>query len=433
MTLYANNINIETLTENNDRGSIINYGKFYLTKGKVTAKTPASIMYHGLYNIGTMTIGAEASLKLESGLINEREGHITNNGRLETAGYTYLTAPSLIENNGEWILNGNVDSQDTEWDTVLIRVGENGTIRGDGDIIVFKPDSGFEALSSNQTTTWISKIDLSQFFKNPKEQHVEYELTGDNNPAGARIEGDKLIVDKSSEERTCTIKATAAQTNFWSEKSVTITVTVRPEALQGVTITPYRGTYDGTAHKMVEISGVSKNAKIEYLVCYWNGIVSTNRNDLTREGWTPTCPTITNVSDAPPVNADTDAYHYGKRLYIRIWDNNQYYETQAEENIILEDTSYLKVEVYPRDLSDQYVEATVESPGYMEDDKQDGYCTRNPYYKNKMKKLVTVKYKGENLDPILWTTSALTPRDGQQLYNNSYYIEIGNYNLTLQA
>ena len=72
-------------------------------------------MYHGLYNIGTMTIGAEASLKLESGLINEREGHITNNGRLETAGYTYLTAPSLIENNGEWILNGNVDSQDTEW------------------------------------------------------------------------------------------------------------------------------------------------------------------------------------------------------------------------------------------------------------------------------------------------------------------------------
>ena len=184
MTLYANNINIETLTENNDRGSIINYGKFYLTKGKVTAKTPASTMYHGLYNIGTMTIGAEASLKLESGLINEREGHITNNGRLETAGYTYFTAPSLIENNGEWILNGNVDSQDTEWDTVLIRVGENGTIRGDGDIIVFKPDSGFEALSSNQTTTWISKIDLSQFFKNPKEQHVEYELTGDNNPAG---------------------------------------------------------------------------------------------------------------------------------------------------------------------------------------------------------------------------------------------------------
>ena len=141
-------------------------------------------MYHGLYNIGTMTIGAEASLKLESGLINEREGHITNNCRLETAVYTYFTAPSLIENNGEWILNGNVDSQDTEWDTVLIRVGENGTIRGDGDIIVFKPDSGFEALSSNQTTTWISKIDLSQFFKNPKEQHVEYELTGDNNPAG---------------------------------------------------------------------------------------------------------------------------------------------------------------------------------------------------------------------------------------------------------
>lgn len=135
---------------------------------------------------------------------------------------------------------------------------------------------------------------------------------------------------------------------------------------------------------MVEISGVSEQAKIEYKLFLWNG------SDFRVQDWTEICPTVTDVYDAP-VDENLNYTRYNqKRLYIHIIDGGKEYWTQEKDQITSNDTEYFKAKIYPKNLSDQDIEVTtVESPVY--DPNVSGG-------KDDMKSLITVKYKGQKLD-----------------------------------
>lgn len=303
-----------------------------------------------------------------------------------------------------------------------IKVGPNGTIEGSGSIDAkLQPDAGFTSIAATQTITWIYATDLSQFFSNPRGQTVTYALNGENDPSISWIKGNMLFIQEmGGAGKDYSITATA-QGGFWLEKSVTITLTVRGKALEGVTIIPYEGTYDGEPHPMVEIRGVSSQAKIEYKVCRFTGYDSSGAK-LYQGDWTTECPKVTNVSEAPP--EDSDDIYKGERLYIHIIDGGKEYRTQEEDKITSNDTKYFKAKIYPKNLSDQDIEVTTaESPVY------------NPNVSggtDDIKSLITVKYKGQKLDDKFWKVSKITHLEPNGMQNNRYG-DGGNYTVTLNA
>ena len=416
-------VNIQTEFMDGDKegvnGVIHNTGTLHIKEGTVSVSGNSP---YGLCNAGNLTIDTGACLKLNSaGMYNDSQSNIENNGTLEVNNHSALKSTSMLVNNGRWVQNALVESAEkTASSTTVIKVGVEGTIEGNGSIARgMKPDSGFTSTSSTQTLTWIFEIDLSKFFSNPKGQTVTYALTGNYDSNVSKIEGNKLfITENGGAGKDYSITATAAGTKFWSEKSVTITLTVRPQALAGVTIKPYEGTYDGKSHPMVTIEGVSKQAKIKYKLCYYNGY------RFNVEDWTETCPTVTDVSDAPIDENLKYTIYDEKRLYIHIIDGGKEYRTQEEDKITSNDTKYFKAKIYPKNLSDRDIEVTTaESPVY------------NPNVSggtDDIKSLITVKYKGQKLDDKFWKVSKITHLEPNGMQNNRYG-DGGNYTVTLNA
>ena len=190
-----------------------------------------------------MTIDTGACLELldSAGMYNDSRSTIENNGTLTVNGHSYMGSSATIVNNGKWIQNEYVQkiSQDATTNAG-IKVGPNGTIEGSGSIDAkLQPDAGFTSTAATQTITWIYETDLSQFFTNPRGQTVTYALNGDYDSSISRIEGNILYIqEEGGAGKDYSITATA-QGGFWLEKSVTITLTVRGKALEGVTIIPY--------------------------------------------------------------------------------------------------------------------------------------------------------------------------------------------------
>lgn len=420
-------VNIQTEFKDTDKegvnGVILNTGTLQIKQGTVSVSGNSP---YGLCNAGKLTIDTGACLKLSSaGMYNDSRSNIENNGRLEVNRHSALKSTSMLVNNGQWIQNALVESAESPASSAtVIKVGSGGTIEGNGSIAVgVKPDSGFTSTSSTKTLTWISEIDLSQFFSNPKGQTVTYALTGSYDSNVSKIEGNKLfITEDGGEGKDYSITATAESTKFWSEKSVTITLTVRAKALENVTIKPYEGEYDGKSHPMVTIEGVSPNAEIKYKVCYWTGDTKIAGPVFVREAWTLECPTVTDVDDAPPEEIFNDTHYRGKRLYIQIEDKGKKYETQSDNLITLDDTSYFEAKVYPRELSD--TDVTVESRVYTPNTV---YKLRTKADRMKFKKLITVKYAGKEIDEKHWDIEKV---------NGSIYTtcsDAGNYTVTLKA
>lgn len=416
-------VNIQTEFKAEDEegvnGVILNTGTLQIKQGTVSVSGNSR---YGLCNAGKLTIDTGACLELKSaGMYNDSRSNIENNGTLVVNNHSALKSTSMLVNNGRWVQNALVESAETPpCSSTVIKVGVEGTIEGSGPIAGgVKPDSGFTSTSSTQTLTWISEIDLSQFFSNPKGQTVTYALTGNYDSNVSKIEGNKLfITENGGAGKDYSITATAASTKFWSEKSVTITLTVRPQALEGVTIIPYEGTYDGESHPMVTIEGISEQAKIKYKLCYYNG------DRFNVEDWTETCPTVTDVSDAPiDENLEYTIYDE-KRLYIHIIDGGKEYWTQTEDQITLNDTKYFKAKIYPKKLSDQDIDVTTaESPVY--DPNVSGGT-------DDIKSLITVKYKGQKLDDKFWKVSKITHLEPNGMQANRYG-DGGNYTVTLNA
>lgn len=424
-------ISIQTLSGAKDNtyagGAINNDGKFWIKKGTIQVTTPDASYPHGLVNRGTFTIEKDASLilktsaKYQAVMVNHVEGKIVNNGTLQVDGVAMLNAPSVFENYGCWKQNNTVTFEDTPKKVII--VGPGGTIEGKGEIRDgIKPESGFKAHSENQTTTFSSEIEISKFVDNPRTQIIKYELTGNNNPEGCSINGNQLIPAKTGKESTYTIKATSEATRFWQSKSVTIALTVLPEALKGVTITPYTGTYDGMQHDMVKITGVSENAEIEYLVATYYGI-SSSGTTVQKTGWIKECPTVTDVSDAPARNDKSNTQYRGKRLYIKISDKGQLYQTKPENEINGDDTSYFNATITPKDLSDSDIEATVTNPEYEPDAQYTTVSLGN---------CITLKHNNQSINDEFWKVSDLTPLEGQKV-NRYFYNEAGKYEVTLEA
>lgn len=379
---------------------------------------------YGLLNGNKVTIDTGACLELldSAGMYNDSRSTIENNGTLTVNGHSYMRSSATIVNNGKWIQNEYVQkiSQDATTNAG-IKVGPNGTIEGSGSIDAkLQPDAGFTSTAATQTITWIYETDLSQFFTSPRGQTVTYALNGDYDSSISRIEGNILYIqEEGGAGKDYSITATA-QGGFWLEKSVTITLTVRGKALEGVTIIPYEGTYDGEPHPMVEIRGVSSQAKIEYKVCRFTGYDSSGAK-LYQGDWITECPKVTNVSEAPPEGSD-DIYK-GERLYIHINDGGKEYRTQEEDQITIDDTKYFKVKIHPRKLSASDIEVTAESPVY--DPNVSGG-------KDDIKSFITVKYKGQKLDDKFWKVSKITHLESNGT-NKNRYGDGGNYTVTLNA
>lgn len=410
-------------------GAIYNDGDFCIEAGTITVTTPGTYFPHGLVNYKNFTIKKGASLILQTGdinqvvMVNQREGNIVNNGTLQVNGVAILNSPSVFTNNGRWIQNGDAKYED--YPSEVIKVGTGGTIEGTGEIRDgIKPDSGFKARSGKETSTYSSQIELSQFLLNPRNQTVKYELTGNNNPPGSSITGSYLMPAKNGTESTYTIKATSTKTNFWPMKEVTITLTVGPEAMEGVTITPYSGTYDGKLHEMVKIEGVSKAAVIKYKVGTYTGRNTSTGPVVSYTEWSTTCPTVTDVYDAPAIDESNKSTYLGKRLYIRISDNGKGYQTQSEDNINGNDTSYLNATITPKNLSDSDIEATVTNLEYDPSTK---------YHGGEFGKFITLKHENQLIDNKFWKVSDYRGLDKQSLINNSYYNQAGRYEVTLNA
>lgn len=427
-------ISIQTLSgvqvDTSAGGAINNDGKFWIKKGTIQVTTPDAPYPRGLVNRGMFTIENDASLILKTSakyhavMVNYMNGNIVNHGTLQVDGVAELNSPSIFENNGRWIQNGTVKIGESNTYNV-IKVGTGGTIEGTGEIRDgIKPDSGFKARSGKETTTYSSQIELSQFLLNPRNQTVKYELTGNNNPPGSSITGSYLMPAKNGTESTYTIKATSTKTNFWPMKEVTITLTVGPEAMEGVTITPYSGTYDGKLHEMVKIEGVSKAAVIKYKVGTYTGRNTSTGPVVSYTEWSTTCPTVTDVYDAPAIDESNKSTYLGKRLYIRISDNGKGYQTQSEDNINGNDTSYLNATITPKNLSDSDIEATVTNLEYDPSTK---------YHGGEFGKFITLKHENQLIDNKFWKVSDYRGLDKQSLINNSYYNQAGRYEVTLNA
>lgn len=402
-------------------GVILVPGIFQIKNGKVSVSGNSN---YGLLNGNKVTIDTGACLELldSAGMYNDSRSIIENNGTLTVNGHSYMRSSATIVNNGKWIQNEYVQkiSQDATTNAG-IKVGPNGTIEGSGSIDTkLQPDAGFTSTAATQTITWIYETDLSQFFTNPRGQTVTYALNGDYDSSISRIEGNILYIqEEGGAGKDYSITATA-QGGFWLEKSVTITLTVRGKALEGVTIIPYEGTYDGEPHPMVEIRGVSSQAKIEYKVCRFTGYDSSGAK-LYQGDWITECPKVTNVSEAPP--EDSDDIYKGERLYIHISDGGKEYRTQEEDQITIDDTKYFKVKIHPRKLSASDIEVTAESPVY--DPNVSGG-------KDDIKSFITVKYKGQKLDDKFWKVSKITHLESNGT-NKNRYGDGGNYTVTLNA
>ena len=402
-------------------GVILVPGIFQIKNGKVSVSGNSN---YGLLNGNKVTIDTGACLELldSAGMYNDSRSIIENNGTLTVNGHSYMRSSATIVNNGKWIQNEYVQkiSQDATTNAG-IKVGPNGTIEGSGSIDTkLQPDAGFTSTAATQTITWIYETDLSQFFTNPRGQTVTYALNGDYDSSISRIEGNILYIqEEGGAGKDYSITATA-QGGFWLEKSVTITLTVRGKALEGVTIIPYEGTYDGEPHPMVEIRGVSSQAKIEYKVCRFTGYDSSGAK-LYQGDWITECPKVTNVSEAPP--EDSDDIYKGERLYIHINDGGKEYRTQEEDQITIDDTKYFKAKIHPRKLSASDIEVTAESPVY--DPNVSGG-------KDDIKSFITVKYKGQRLDDKFWKVSKITHLESNGT-NKNRYGDGGNYTVTLNA
>lgn len=402
-------------------GVILVSGIFQIKNGKVSVSGNSN---YGLLNGNKVTIDTGACLELldSAGMYNDSRSTIENNGTLTVNGHSYMGSSATIVNNGKWIQNEYVQkiSQDATTNAG-IKVGPNGTIEGSGSIDAkLQPDAGFTSTAATQTITWIYETDLSQFFTNPRGQTVTYALNGDYDSSISRIEGNILYIqEEGGAGKDYSITATA-QGGFWLEKSVTITLTVRGKALEGVTIIPYEGTYDGEPHPMVEIRGVNSQAKIEYKVCRFTGYDSSGAK-LYQGDWTTECPKVTNVSEAPP--EDSNDIYKGERLYIHINDGGKEYRTQEEDQITIDDTKYFKVKIHPRKLSASDIEVTAESPVY--DPNVSGG-------KDDIKSFITVKYKGQKLDDKFWKVSKITHLESNGT-NKNRYGDGGNYTVTLNA
>ena len=402
-------------------GVILVPGIFQIKNGKVSVSGNSN---YGLLNGNKVTIDTGACLELldSAGMYNDSRSIIENNGTLTVNGHSYMRSSATIVNNGKWIQNEYVQkiSQDATTNAG-IKVGPNGTIEGSGSIDTkLQPDAGFTSTAATQTITWIYETDLSQFFTNPRGQTVTYALNGDYDSSISRIEGNILYIqEEGGAGKDYSITATA-QGGFWLEKSVTITLTVRGKALEGVTIIPYEGTYDGEPHPMVEIRGVSSQAKIEYKVCRFTGYDSSGAK-LYQGDWITECPKVTNVSEAPP--EDSDDIYKGERLYIHINDGGKEYRTQEEDQITIDDTKYFKAKIHPRKLSASDIEVTAESPVY--DPNVSGG-------KDDIKSFITVKYKGQKLDDKFWKVSKITHLESNGT-NKNRYGDGGNYTVTLNA
>lgn len=402
-------------------GVILVPGIFQIKNGKVSVSGNSN---YGLLNGNKVTIDTGACLELldSAGMYNDSRSIIENNGTLTVNGHSYMRSSATIVNNGKWIQNEYVQkiSQDATTNAG-IKVGPNGTIEGSGSIDTkLQPDAGFTSTAATQTITWIYETDLSQFFTNPRGQTVTYALNGDYDSSISRIEGNILYIqEEGGAGKDYSITATA-QGGFWLEKSVTITLTVRGKALEGVTNIPYEGTYDGEPHPMVEIRGVSSQAKIEYKVCRFTGYDSSGAK-LYQGDWITECPKVTNVSEAPP--EDSDDIYKGERLYIHINDGGKEYRTQEEDQITIDDTKYFKAKIHPRKLSASDIEVTAESPVY--DPNVSGG-------KDDIKSFITVKYKGQRLDDKFWKVSKITHLESNGT-NKNRYGDGGNYTVTLNA
>ena len=402
-------------------GVILVSGIFQIKNGKVSVSGNSN---YGLLNGNKVTIDTGACLELldSAGMYNDSRSTIENNGTLTVNGHSYMGSSATIVNNGKWIQNEYVQkiSQDATTNAG-IKVGPNGTIEESGSIDAkLQPDAGFTSTAATQTITWIYETDLSQFFTNPRGQTVTYALNGDYDSSISRIEGNILYIqEEGGAGKDYSITATA-QGGFWLEKSVTITLTVRGKALEGVTIIPYEGTYDGEPHPMVEIRGVSSQAKIKYKVCRFTGYDSSGAK-LYQGDWITECPKVTNVSEVPP--EDSDDIYKGERLYIHVNDGGKEYRTQEEDQITIDDTKYFKVKIHPRKLSASDIEVTAESPVY--DPNVSGG-------KDDIKSFITVKYKGQKLDDKFWKVSKITHLESNGT-NKNRYGDGGNYTVTLNA
>lgn len=80
---------------------------------------------------------------------------------------------------------------------------------------------------------------------------------------------------------TYTVKVRIVRDENYEVFDENYTATISPAKVEGISVEPYSGTYDGESHKAVEITGLQKHDKVEY--------------SLDNGAWTETVPEVTNA------------------------------------------------------------------------------------------------------------------------------------------
>lgn len=247
-------------------------GKIYMSGGTITASGSQDAFWQTgpdtLMEItgGTMTCNGQIRQTNSRNKINIKGGKIIANGGLVIGSDSSINLQA-----GTFELNGSCSNQSSG---TFTKTG--GTISGKGNLGNKKLDLTIEEKSNTSKNLSVgSSIDPGSFFELPSgDNTVTYNVT--NGTGEAHIDNGQLIGDSVGKVK---LKVTVAESSFYkmAEKEIELNIVKRTLKRNDITVTPYRGYYDGKYHDALTVTVDGKAPTDDMVVQYTtveNGIMS---------------------------------------------------------------------------------------------------------------------------------------------------------------
>lgn len=319
------------LTVHGSDGGVDNTGKLYITGGELNVSTDSN---HGIkvWESASMEItgngkvtsssetmdgvfimesscvkvsGSGASLNGTIGISGSASSlTIEQGGTLET---TCLENNGIfnISNSGKLVLNGNYSGSGAF-------NNDGGNITGEGTLPDDKKIARTFTYPKGESVTEVfqNQIAISQYFAiTPSEETITYEIDNsgidDNEKGEGSIESGCLAVEKAGKFR---IKASVEKNGLYTAATGNIILNVTKASLAGISVEPYRGTYDGSEHPAVTVKLNGATLPDDFKVSY-----AAAGTEESGQEYSADMPMVKDVSDT------------GKEYSVRIESDN--YET----------------------------------------------------------------------------------------------------------
>lgn len=365
-----------------------------------------------LNNGGTMTVDGESAQLICSNQItvNGNSSITLNAGEIKGQNIANENQNGFNLNGGTLDVSGIFSGNSLNY--------TSGTIRGSGnfsDDVKLKTE--IKCNNENPQTPYSDNIDVSQYFimEQPDRSMSYFMDTADiaeNERGVGTLSGSTLNVSKVGKFK---ITAVVEADNFYASASKTITLNVSKASLDGITVTPYKGTYDGESHPAVtvEMNGESLVGNKQYRILY---VECTDLDTgINSDMYSDKIPTVKNVSDT------------GKNYQVLIQRENYSDEVigLGEERVDIKPSDMASVTVSLAE--DEYIynrneQAPVVEAKLMKDGQTIETLTDNDY---------TVTWRSDNSDIQL-------SMSGKPINTGRYYAELtakvdGNFTGTIRS